>query len=35
MKRWMYAKTNEDDLPFDEFLEDEYQEQLVADARSR
>ncbi len=35
MKRWMYAKTNDEDLPPDGFLEQEYREQLVADARSR
>lgn len=35
MKRWMYAKTNDDDLSPDQFLEEEYREQLVADARSR
>jgi hypothetical protein len=35
MKRWMYAKTNDDDLSPDQFLDEEYREQLVADARSR
>ena len=34
MKRWMYAKTNDDDLSPEEFLNQEYREQLVADARS-
>jgi hypothetical protein len=35
MKRWMYANTNDDDLSPDEFLDEEYHEQLAADARSR
>jgi hypothetical protein len=35
MKRWMYAQTNDDDLSPDEFLDEEYCEQLEADARSR
>jgi hypothetical protein len=35
MKRWMYAKTNDDDLSPDQFLDEEYREQLVADAGSR
>lgn len=35
MKRWMYAKTNDDDLSPDQFLNEEYREQLIADARSR
>ena len=35
MKRWMYAKTNDDGLPRDQFLDEEYREQLAADARSR
>ena len=34
MRRWMYAQTNDDDLSPDQFLEQAYQEQLVADARS-
>ena len=33
MKRWMYAKTNDDNLSPDQFLDEEYREQLVADAR--
>jgi hypothetical protein len=33
MKRWMYAKTNDDDLLTpDEFLDEEYLEQVAADA---
>jgi hypothetical protein len=35
MKRWLYAKTNDDDLSPDQFLDEEYREQLVADARPR
>jgi hypothetical protein len=35
MKRWMYAETNDDDLSPDQFLDEEYRKQLVADARSR
>jgi hypothetical protein len=35
MKRWMYAQTNDDDLSPDRFLEEEYREQLAADARPR
>jgi hypothetical protein len=35
MKRWMYAKTNDDDLSPDQFLNDEDREQLAADARAR
>jgi hypothetical protein len=33
MKRWMYAKTNDDGLSPDRFLDEEYREQLEADAR--
>jgi hypothetical protein len=32
MKRWMYARTNDDDLAPEEFLEREYREQVAADA---
>jgi hypothetical protein len=35
MKRWMYGQTNDDDLSPDQFLDEEYREQLAADARSR
>jgi hypothetical protein len=35
MKRWMYAETNDDDLSPDQFLDQEYREQHVRDARSR
>ena len=35
MKRWMYANTNDDDLSPDAFLDEEYREQLAADARPR
>jgi hypothetical protein len=35
MKRWMYGKTNDDDLSPDQFLDEEYREQLAVDARSR
>lgn len=33
MKRWMYARTNHGCLSAEEFLDDEYREQLAADAR--
>jgi hypothetical protein len=33
LKRWMYAKTNDDDLTPDQFLDEEYREQLAADVR--
>ena len=33
MKRWIYAHTNDDELSSDEFLDEEYREQLAADAR--
>ena len=32
MKRWQYANTNDDGLSPEEFLEEEYREQLAADA---
>jgi hypothetical protein len=35
VKRWMYAQTNDDDLSPDQFLEEEYREQLAHDARHR
>jgi hypothetical protein len=35
MKRWMYAKTNDSDLSLEQFLDQEYREQLTADGRSR
>ncbi|MBR0697200.1 hypothetical protein [Bradyrhizobium lablabi] len=35
MKRWMYARTNDDGLSPDQFLDEEYREQLAADALSR
>jgi hypothetical protein len=34
MKRWIYADTNDDDLSPDDFLDQEYREQLLADFRS-
>jgi hypothetical protein len=34
MKRWMYAQTNDDDLSPDQFLDEEYCDQLGRDARS-
>jgi hypothetical protein len=33
MKWWMLAKTNDNSLSFEQFLEEEYQEQLLADVR--
>ena len=35
IKRWLYAKTNDDNLPLERFLEQEYREQLAADSRAR
>jgi hypothetical protein len=35
MKRWMYAKTNDRGLSAEHFLDEEYEEQLEADARPR
>jgi hypothetical protein len=35
MKRWMYAKTNDDGLSPDQFLDGERREQLAMDARPR
>jgi hypothetical protein len=32
LKRWMYAKTNDDNLTPDQFLDEEYREQITADA---
>jgi hypothetical protein len=34
MRRWMYAQTNDDDMSPEQFLDQAYREQLVADARS-
>lgn len=34
MKRWMFAKTNDGDLSPEQFLEEEYRDQLLADARN-
>jgi hypothetical protein len=34
MRRWMYAQTNDDAMSPEQFLEQAYREQLVADARS-
>lgn len=31
MRRWMFARTNDDNLSFEQFLEEMYQEQLLAD----
>jgi hypothetical protein len=35
MKRWMYAKANDEGLSPDQFLDEEYHEQLEADARCK
>jgi hypothetical protein len=34
MRRWIYANTNENDLSPDDFLDQEYREQLLAGVRS-
>ena len=34
MRRWMYAQTNDDEILPEQFLDQAYHEQLVADARS-
>ncbi len=33
MKRWMYARTNDEGLSYEQFLEEEYRDQLEADVR--
>jgi hypothetical protein len=35
MKRWMYAQTNDDDLSPDQFLDEEYRDQLARDSLPR
>jgi hypothetical protein len=35
IKRWIYANTNDNSLSPDEFLDEEYREQLAADVRAR